>query len=54
MLNTVERVTPPSRVNASLERYSTGCDLDKRIVLKDGRVIKERGGTRQQNLADAY
>ncbi|KAL4425871.1 hypothetical protein ABPG75_009887 [Micractinium tetrahymenae] len=35
----VERVTPPARVSASLERYSTGFDPDRRMVLPDGTVL---------------
>lgn len=35
----VERVTPPARVSASLERYSTGFDPDRRVVLADGTVL---------------
>lgn len=39
VVSTVERVTPPARVSASLERYSTGIDPERRIVLKDGTVL---------------
>jgi lipid-binding SYLF domain-containing protein len=39
VVSTVERVTPPARVSASLERFSTGIDPERRIVLKDGTVL---------------
>ncbi|KAL4445749.1 hypothetical protein ABPG77_008948 [Micractinium sp. CCAP 211/92] len=46
----VERVTPPARVSASLERYSTGFDPDRRVVLADGTVLygdpTRRGGNK--------
>jgi hypothetical protein len=48
-VSSVERVTPPARVSASLERYTAGFDPDRRMVLPDGSVVREdtserRGG----------
>eukprot|EP00887_Chlorella_sp_A99_P004782 scaffold4.g4782.t1 len=38
-INTVERVTPPARVSASLERLTAGHDPDSHMILRDGTVI---------------
>lgn len=41
VVSRVERVSPPARVSASLERFSTGFDPERRMVLKDGSVVAE-------------
>lgn len=41
ILGTVERVTPAARVSASLERYTSGYDPDRRMVLPDGTVARD-------------
>ncbi|PSC73850.1 putative conserved isoform A [Micractinium conductrix] len=37
----VEHVSSPSRVSASLERFTAGFDPERRIVMPDGRVLEE-------------
>jgi hypothetical protein len=44
VVGTVERVTPPARVSASLERFTTGYDPDRRIVMPDGAVLRQDDG----------